>query len=304
MSQNIKNYSILNLDPHSDIDKEIASICNDLNIYKTHALDKQDALEHLMDEEFDIIVIYTSISQDEVINILQILSQDIENEDTPIVVVSTYEDNETFAIELSEFNVISIITYSNFKAQLSHLLKYLKEHTVNALELKKELIQSEDRSTIDPLTSAYNRYGAEDKFQQLTARFKAYKESFCLIMLDIDHFKKVNDIYGHNIGDQVLVSIADIIKSMIRENDSFVRFGGEEFFVLTSNTNLKIATKIAEKFRITIEQTPHSKENLIKTASFGVVEYAEKEEMESLIKRADLLLYEAKKSGRNMVLAA
>ena len=122
-------------------------------------------------------------------------------------------------------------------------------------------------------------------------------------MIDIDHFKMVNDTYGHDIGDDVLVSFSNIIIASIRRDDSLIRLGGEEFLVFLSNANFQIAVKSAEKIRIKIQNTLHSLKQLQVTASFGVVQYKENEEMESLIKRADTLLYIAKDSGRNIVIS-
>jgi len=122
-------------------------------------------------------------------------------------------------------------------------------------------------------------------------------------MLDIDHFKKVNDTYGHNVGDDVLISISKIIQNSIRNNDAFVRFGGEEFFIFLANADLKIAEKIAEKFHALIRNTLHTELNLTITASFGVTEYIEDEDMNTIFKRVDTLLYKAKKTGRDKVIS-
>lgn len=122
-------------------------------------------------------------------------------------------------------------------------------------------------------------------------------------MLDIDHFKRVNDTHGHDIGDEVLISISKLISNSLRSKDAFIRFGGEEFFIFTSDCNLKITINIAEKFRLKIQNTKHGSLNLNITSSFGVVEYIENETMESLIKRCDLLLYKAKANGRNIVIS-
>ncbi|MEA3227728.1 MAG: GGDEF domain-containing protein, partial [Campylobacterota bacterium] len=112
---------------------------------------------------------------------------------------------------------------------------------------------------------------------------------------------RVNDSHGHDVGDEVLIELSALIQHSIRSNDKLIRFGGEEFFTLLSNADIDIAVEIAEKFRLVIESKTHSSKDLDITASFGVVEYTQNESMESLIKRADILLYKAKHSGRNRV---
>jgi len=101
-----------------------------------------------------------------------------------------------------------------------------------------------------------------------------------------------------------LVSISNILKNSIRINDALIRFGGEEFFLFLSNVNLEIAADIAEKLRIKMKSSPHSSKSLTITASFGVVEYKIGEELDTLIKTADTLLYKAKKNGRDQVMTS
>jgi diguanylate cyclase (GGDEF)-like protein len=119
------------------------------------------------------------------------------------------------------------------------------------------------------------------------------------MILDIDFFKKVNDTYGHLVGDEILKSVSALITKHIRAEDTFARWGGEEF-VLVLNVGLEKGFEIAENLRKYIEvETFNEVEGL--TCSFGVTEYKEKDTLNSLIKRADKALYEAKESGRNKV---
>ena len=296
-------YNILNINTNSHSYEDTDFLCKTLQIEYVTTSTVTDSLEYLMDHTVNAIVIHTNIGLREVEKFLEIMNEDIENENTSIILISDLEDVEELSLRMTRFNVISIFNYKNFHSQFNNLLRVLQLNLDNSVSLKNQLVQSETRNTIDPLTGAFNRYGAQDKFHYLTSRFKAYKENFSLIMLDIDHFKRVNDTHGHDVGDEVLISISSILKDSIRINDALIRFGGEEFFVFLSNVNLEVCEKIAEKLRLAIKEHPHSSKSLDITASFGVVEYQIEDDLDSLIKRSDILLYKAKQSGRDRVIS-
>ena len=124
-----------------------------------------------------------------------------------------------------------------------------------------------------------------------------------LILLDIDFFKSVNDEYGHQVGDEVLKEVSSIIMENVREHDTSVRWGGEEFLMLLPETDLEGAKIVAEKIRNTICNKKLTKNDLNVTASFGVAIMNNKDTEESFIARTDEALYEAKESGRNKVVS-
>ncbi|MFT5659457.1 MAG: diguanylate cyclase (GGDEF)-like protein [Sulfurimonas sp.] len=286
--------------------KEIISGCKEISETVDLKLSQEstfmDALEHLMDYKANIIVLDLSIGQPNALEFLDHISSDYENKFAPIIMLSDIKEIENLSSEFLNFNIISTMCKQNWQHQASRLLNYLSITQLNLHVMQDSLIQSEGRGTMDQLTGAYNRYGCEDVFHSLTSRVKAYSEPFSIIMVDIDHFKSVNDTYGHDIGDDVLVSFSDIIMGSIRRDDSLIRLGGEEFIIFLSNATSKIAINRAERIRIKVEDASHSAKNLKITASFGVVEY-EGEEMDTMIKKSDELLYIAKNSGRNMVVS-
>jgi diguanylate cyclase (GGDEF)-like protein len=161
---------------------------------------------------------------------------------------------------------------------------------------KKEL---ENLSLHDPLTHIGNRRKYQQKLDNEMARACRYKTPFSIISFDLDHFKKVNDTHGHMVGDAVLVEYTGLVNSLLRGVDEVFRVGGEEFIIITPNTNREAAQILAEKLRKAIED--HHKIVHI-TASFGVTEYKICEDEESFLKRVDDALYEAKNSGRNRVI--
>ena len=160
---------------------------------------------------------------------------------------------------------------------------------------KQEL---ERLSTTDSLTDIRNRHYFIQRLKDEISASQRYKTPFSLVMFDIDHFKKVNDENGHDVGDRVLVQYSKLVTKTLRESDVFCRIGGEEFIIILPHTALESAMKIAEKLRVLIEI--HDQKLPI-TVSLGVVEYKLNESENRLLKRVDTALYKAKEDGRNMV---
>lgn len=167
-------------------------------------------------------------------------------------------------------------------------------------KIEKEREDTHKKAYIDGLTMVYNRNKFEEVFEYEIKQSRRYGNCFSVAILDIDNFKKFNDIYGHLIGDEVLIMLAQTMKQSMRETDLFARWGGEEFVILFSNTNLENALISANKFRISIENIKHKIAGKI-TASFGLTELREKDTLDTIFKRADDALYLAKANGRNCV---
>ncbi|MYL22642.1 diguanylate cyclase [Halomonas alkaliantarctica] len=152
----------------------------------------------------------------------------------------------------------------------------------------------------DMLTGLVNRMSFDQRLEKEIERAKRYKRPLSLIMLDIDHFKYVNDDHGHDVGDQVLVHLAQVLLENLRAADLCARWGGEEFMVLAPETALTEAAQLAEKLREVIADTDFPVVGKV-TASFGVVEAACNNFSAEVVKRADQALYRAKTQGRNRV---
>lgn len=153
----------------------------------------------------------------------------------------------------------------------------------------------------DSLTGIYNRYKLNEllptHFTQIMDTDTKY---FAFILFDIDHFKEINDTYGHLAGDQVITELTSVIKENIREEDIFIRWGGDEFMLIIENTIPEKAIKIAEHLRDSVENNSFDKIEQL-TCSFGVTMYQKGDTLTQMINRADQGLYDAKKSGRNQV---
>lgn len=161
-------------------------------------------------------------------------------------------------------------------------------------------IHLEKAATTDELTGIYNRHYFEIKVIELMDAADNGNSPLSLIMFDLDHFKRINDTYGHPIGDQILIKTTDICKKNLRTEDLFARFGGEEFVIVLQNSTVLTALRVAEKLR---EAIYNSNPEMVGrySCSFGVAERAKSESLTNWYKRADKSLYHAKSSGRNRV---
>ncbi|MBC8240289.1 MAG: sensor domain-containing diguanylate cyclase [Alphaproteobacteria bacterium] len=180
------------------------------------------------------------------------------------------------------------------------LLRDLARLVVDELELRQI-------ATTDSLTGAQTRRSFDNVAQREMERARRYGRNVSFIAFDIDHFKLVNDTYGHPAGDHVLQTLSAICRSKLRSSDMFARMGGEEFMIVLPEIARKGAMELAERLRQTIADTPISDtDNAINiTASFGVAVYSgEDETLQELLGRVDRALYEAKTSGRNRTVFA
>ncbi len=236
-----------------------------------------------------------NILQKTVNNITNELHREILNKWVPIKYQKGIDYELVWKIAIGAVLLILLIMYWN--TEIIKANKLLKQAQKDIEEKNKEL---EKLAITDKLTDLYNRRKLEELIQNEIHRCERFGRSFGLAIIDIDHFKKVNDTYGHQIGDKVLIEIANILKSYLRRTDFVGRFGGEEFIIICPESDIQGVTNLMENFRSRIANHNFA-EIRNKTASFGVTVLKEGDTMDSLIKRADSALYEAKNNGRNKV---
>ena len=180
------------------------------------------------------------------------------------------------------------------------ILKFIKGDNVE-VQYHEEIYRL---MTVDGLTDVYNKRYFTEELEKEISRSRRYERVFSLVLFDIDHFKQVNDNYGHLAGDSILRQLAELIRSRIRRDDSLARIGGEEFAILLPEVGCKGATELAEKLRRLVEEKVFVFEGLRLnvTISLGVADWNPKiADVQALIKAADEKLYEAKRAGRNQV---
>lgn len=206
---------------------------------------------------------------------------------------------------------IMVIWLGIILAFLAYRIIKLKDEVIFQRKRESELLEINElldtrsktleiQAKIDPLTGAFNRLGIEEAISLGLQEWHKYRKPLSLIMIDIDHFKQVNDQYGHDIGDLVLSNLSNIVQQHIRTQDLLARWGGEEFVLVCRNTDIESARALADKLRELIaKQVLHNKISI--TASFGVATLKTQENVEQLFKAADTALYKAKAAGRNTV---
>ena len=193
---------------------------------------------------------------------------------------------------------------SRAEEQIKQLQLDLSNTQKKSLDLHASLKSVSEKSQKDSLTGLFNRGSYEVKMDHFITRVKILEEPLILAVADIDHFKSINDNYGHLSGDQVLRDIAKLIKDNVRQGDFVARYGGEEFVIVLDNIEEKVALKILNKMRQRIEKYPFilkGKEIFI-TTSIGFTLINSTDSKESSFSRADDALYKAKLNGRNQVI--
>ncbi|WP_019528059.1 GGDEF domain-containing protein [Dasania marina] len=173
-------------------------------------------------------------------------------------------------------------------------------------QLRKDLEQAGSEAITDSLTGAANRRGLDERLQAAISEAKDKHRDLSLIMVDLDHFKTINDKFGHSTGDKVLKLVASIMKKNLRSSDFLARYGGEEFTIILPNTDLENAIKVAEHLRkaISAKQLSTGRNGQLigrLTMSAGVTQYRLLDNAEELLDRGDNCMYEAKRTGRNSV---
>lgn len=170
-------------------------------------------------------------------------------------------------------------------------------------DLRHAMSRIEELAVTDELTGLFNRRYLLTMLARHQAVAEAERQTFTLAFIDIDHFKTINDEYGHSVGDQVLSEISVLLRGSVRQVDLVARYGGEEFVLLLSGLNLEGGRQALERIRQKVMQQRFSAQQLALTVSAGVTQYQPGDSLDELLTRADGLLYEAKGRGRNRVVA-
>jgi diguanylate cyclase len=189
------------------------------------------------------------------------------------------------------------------QVSMEMMKQQMQESHQEIYSLKERLEKAKAEALTDPLTGLTNRKGLSTAIDQVLMQGdqKTYP---CLLMLDIDHFKKINDTFGHLLGDRVIKVVANTLVSQVKGKDTVARYGGEEFCILLPETALTDAVKVAENIRLAVEKTrikrsADNQEICRVTISIGVTCYQANESIMSMFERADNALYQSKNEGRN-----
>jgi len=205
-------------------------------------------------------------------------------------ITSFINDNQRSLTRLNTINIMILL----FAIIILYIVMQIYNKTI--IDNFNTIDRLSIKTQTDALTQVYNK----DFFHNYLSEFMDLNREGVIIFFDIDHFKKINDTYGHLIGDEVLKRLTSIIKTHLREEDILARWGGEEFVILLHNSDLTKAVLKANQLRQIVANSPFPSDIKL-TISMGVEEIEHNEKMEEVLKKADELLYQAKNSGRNRV---
>ncbi len=303
----------------SSVARKITSLClKREGIRVLEAEDGVQAIEMLRSEPDAIDIVVTDLVMPNLdgMQLCRHVRQELGNKDMPIIVLTAMADLsdilEVFKVGASDYLVKP---YAK-EELLARIRVHIERNRVNrelrqTITLLKEANDKIERLSIrDPLTGCFNRGFLNQQLENEIKRAIRYKKSLSVVLADIDHFKSVNDTYGHQVGDAVLIGFVGVLQNVIRRDvDWIARYGGEEFLVVLPETAVSQAARVAEKLRNAVASTPlvYQGGQLSITSSFGAAGLdhtgaeAATATLEELLKTADDNLYRAKDSGRNRV---
>ncbi|WP_375358979.1 PleD family two-component system response regulator [Candidatus Tisiphia endosymbiont of Neophilaenus lineatus] len=253
----------------------------------------------------DLVIISCQLEQGDPLRISVMLRSDAKFHDT-VLILQAEEENTSIVIKGLELGINDYFTYPVDKNELLARIRTQLKRKHYQDTLRNDLELSVNLSIKDGLTGIFNRHYFDTHIKQMVKKSTDSKRPLCLLMCDIDHFKQVNDTYGHQAGDIVLKTIANVLKSIFRVTDLFARYGGEEFAILLNDITIDEAMYIAQRARTRVEsidfKVKTQKDPIKKTISIGVTEYKIGESISDFIERTDKALYQAKEDGRNKVI--
>lgn len=298
--------SILIIDDNRTIRQQIMETLSGADLFETfhEAGDGIEGFKTLLSEQIDIILCDLEMPGMDGYKFLRMVGSREELMDIPVIMLTSHEEQEA-KIRGLEAGASDYVTKPFFPAEL--LARVKVQLKIKSLQdsLKESNRQLMELSQTDALTGLANR---RRLMEILTIEFERSRRNstpFSLLMIDLDHFKKINDNYGHQEGDIVLRSLAELMRAHLRQYDTAARFGGEEFSLVLPETDPVEAAGVAERIRKEISRMRFSGalENVEITASIGVAStpHPNFEQVDDLLRAADDALYEAKNNGRNRV---
>lgn len=272
----------------------------------------EEALEALAFEVVDLILLDIMMPVIDGYEVCRRIRKNDQWSDVPIIFITAKSSSQDiilgFEVGGNDY-VTKPFNEAELMARVKNQLEFKRMH--DALITRNQemeiLIQKlAIASATDALTGLLNRRAMTDRIGEEIARFKRYLHPFALAMVDIDYFKRVNDQYGHDCGDQVLIGVANCLRDSVRQIDMISRWGGEEFLLLFSECGPKDALNLAERVRQSIAATEHHCEphDFHITITLGLVNFSEGMSFEDALQKADKALYQGKLNGRNQVYVA
>jgi two-component system cell cycle response regulator len=258
-------------------------------------------------DSLDCIILDMSVPGLDCWEVMRRLRATPETAVIPVVVVMSSTPTEADVLRLLESGAVDHLTKPVSGVLLCAKVRAICDRSRMQRELRNKLRFALENAAHDPLTGLFNRRFFERRLREESAHARRHKRPFAIVLLDLDHFKLVNDTYGHEDGDRVLRHLAEVVQSSLREDDVACRYGGEEFVLLLRATSGTAARVVANRLRSSLAQKPITmgpkNEPRHVTFSAGVAAADERNQFaaEDIVARADAALYRAKRAGRNRV---
>jgi diguanylate cyclase len=231
------------------------------------------------------------------------LTSDVGSHNTELAAVGRQIEELTLSGELEDVQQVLLRTVGAVLEANHRLEEDLHYTSYQVEEQAQEIDRTRAEARTDALSGVANRKAFDEKLQFLTTNWKRTGEPFALVLADVDHFKWINDTHGHPAGDLVVQHVGSFLKSTLRSGDFVARYGGDEFALLFPQTDLEIASKVAERIRVSITKNNFdvggNGERVAITFSMGVAAAREGTTAAELLKHADQAVYQSKRSGRN-----
>lgn len=325
---NPHNRSILIVDDNSLNMQLVNSYLKREGYQSTFSYSGKEALDKVKHTVFDLVLLDVMLPEMDGFEICKRILAQPEYKEVPIIFLTAKVDKESIAkgFEVGAVDYIrkpfegtellarigTHLELKGYREKLEKINIELNKEVLKGMQMQEELQTTQDelekmnrrlyeKASKDALTGLFNRRKMTDLIEYEYDRSLRTQQLFSIIITDIDHFKRVNDNFGHDCGDKVLKEIAGALNSLVRSQDRVARWGGEEFLLLLPDTDIEGALILAEKIRKKIAGTAYycGEHQLLITLTFGASSFAENKTDKMVIKEADIALYEGKNSGRN-----
>lgn len=293
---------VLVIDDSPDIHRLLKVRLAEENVTLLAAMSGRDGIEVARQQQPDLILLDVGLPDLGGFDVCRQLKADVETRSIPVIFLTGASDtvNKVTGLDLGAVDyIVKPFDVAELRARVRAALRTVR--------YQKLLAQ---QAQLDGLTGLWNRVYLDTRLREMLSACVRYERRMCVAMLDVDHFKGVNDRYGHPFGDRVLEFVADTLRGNTRLSDVPCRYGGEEFAILFPDTDLMAATGLCDRLRARIAEHKwrQRQDDFVVTVSIGVASGPEETDLdaaaERIIREADEALYTAKQSGRNRVLPA
>ena len=299
-----KPCSVLVIDDDRASLEIVETYLNHYSFDVTTAESGEEAWEKINIQAPDIILLDILMPVVSGFDLLRQIRESPKTQNIPVILISALGDTDHVVKGLEQGANDYIVKPINMSILLARMQTHIRiSFLVKRLEMQTKMLSR--MAALDDLTGIYNRRSMNQILEMELTRSKRYKHFLSLLMMDIDHFKSINDEYGHATGDHVLQEFVARVNITLRTNDILCRYGGEEFCVILPETNKENAMKVADRICSSIQHPPFSHENILfhLSVSIGIASLSPHVDLtpEKILQNADLALYEAKRKGRNCI---